>query len=106
MYESVYDGIRFVEGVPPSAELLDEVTVEIGGVFTSAQLKSLDDVKQLMAGLAKRQRANAIVDFTYGQRSVGFLASLFSRDDVAWYGKGIAARLKGATGPERRSPAQ
>jgi hypothetical protein len=94
MYESTFDGIRFVEGTPPGAETLGLVSVEIGGVFTSSQLKSLDDVKRLMAGMARERGATAIVDFTYGQRSVGLLASIFSRDDVAWYGRGIAARIR------------
>jgi uncharacterized protein YbjQ (UPF0145 family) len=46
-----------------------------------------------MAEKAKACGANAIIDFKYGQRSVGFLASLFQRDDVNWYGTGQAAKV-------------
>ncbi len=91
MYSSVFDGIKFVEGCPPGARELRSIRVEISGVFKSAQLKNLDDVKRLMADQAKKKRGNAIIDFKYGQKSVGFWASIFDRDDVKWYGEGKIA---------------
>ena len=57
------------------------------------QLKDLDDVKRLMAKRVREQGGNAVVDFRYGQRSVGFWRSLIDRDDVSWYGEGNIALL-------------
>lgn len=91
MFETTHKGIRFIEGRPNRVKVLGPVSIEIGGILTSAQLKTLDDVKDLMASEARQCGANAIIDFKYGQRSVGFWAFLFQRDDVNWYGTGSAA---------------
>ena len=91
MYITVFEGIKFVEGCPPKARVIRPIRVEIGGVLISAQLKNLDDVKRLMARQAKESGGNAVVDFKYGQRSVGFWRSLIDRDDVHWYGDGKIA---------------
>ncbi|SFJ07542.1 hypothetical protein SAMN05421753_11573 [Planctomicrobium piriforme] len=93
MYETTFDGIRFIEGHPDNAHLLEPIQIGIGGVFASAQMKNLDDVKRMMAAKAKAVGGNAVVQFAYGQKSAGFLASLFSRDDVNWYGNGQIARV-------------
>jgi hypothetical protein len=93
MYESTFEGIRFIEGKPAKCHLLEPVKIEIGGVIQSAQLKNLDDVKRLMAQAARSKGGNAIVGFTYGQRSVGYFRSIFQRDDVNWYGEGWIARI-------------
>ena len=94
MYTTTFEGIKFVEGCPPSAKIIKPIRVEIGGVLSSAQLKNLDDVKRLMAREARESGGNTIVDFRYGQRSVGFWRSLFDRDDVNWYGEGKIAVLQ------------
>jgi hypothetical protein len=94
LYKTVLDGITFVEGCPPSARIIKPIRVEIGGVLTSAQLKNLDDVKRLMVEQARSAGGNAVVDFKYGQQSVGFWESLFDRDDVHWYGEGNVALLQ------------
>jgi hypothetical protein len=94
LYSTLFEGIRFIEGRPPSASIIKPIRVEIGGMLTSAQLKNLDDVKRLMADRAKEAGGNAVVDFKYGQRSVGFWRSLIDRDDVNWYGEGRIALLK------------
>jgi hypothetical protein len=39
-------GIKFIEGRPPAAAIIKPIRIEIGGVFTPAQLKNLDDVKR------------------------------------------------------------
>jgi len=91
LYTTIFEGIKFVEGCPPTARIIKPVRVEIGGILTSAQLKNLDDVKRLMANQARAAGGNAIVDFKYGQRSVGFWRSLIDRDDVHWYGEGKVA---------------
>ena len=91
MYTTIFNGITFVEGHPPSIQALKPIRVEIGGVLTSAQLKNLDDVKRMMAHRAKEAGGNAIIDFKYGQKSVGFWRSIIDRDDVHWYGEGVIA---------------
>lgn len=93
MVETSFDGVRFFEGRPANARAIEPVRVNLGGMVTSSQLKSLDDVKREMARLATARGGNAIIEFKYGQRSVGFLASLFSRDDVRWYGEGQIASV-------------
>ena len=91
MYTSIYQGITFVEGLPPKFREIRPIRVEIGGIFASAQLKNLDDVKRLMAEQVRSAGGNAVVNFNYGQKSVGFWESIFSRDDVNWYGAGSIA---------------
>jgi hypothetical protein len=94
MYTTIFDGIKFVEGRPPAVRVLRPIRVEIGGAITSAQIKNLDDVKRRMAQKVREHRGNAVVDFKYGQRSVGFWRSLIDRDDVSWYGEGTVAFLQ------------
>jgi hypothetical protein len=93
MFYTMTDGIAFVESTPPKARRLATLKIEIGGVFSHAQLKNLDDVKQLLAKQAKSKGGNAIIEFSYGQKSVGMFRSLVSLDDVVWYGSGTAAVL-------------
>jgi len=82
--------IQFFEGNVKSAKILGPIIFQ-SGLLESAQAKSLFDVKRSLARQAKLLGANAVVDFEYGQKSVGFFASIFSRDDVNWYGRGNAA---------------
>jgi len=92
MIRTSCDGVFFVEGSCPESQHIKAVSVRITGMFSQAQLKSLDDVKKKMAALAKEAGGNAIVDFKYGQRSTIWTA-LFGLDDVGWYGDGIIARI-------------
>lgn len=94
MRKTMCDGIAFYEGCPVAATRLQKVEAQIGGVLTSSQLSTLDDVKRALATQAKQLGANAVVDFQYGQKSVGIWASLFSRDDVNWHGNGMAAVVR------------
>lgn len=91
---TMYDGIRFIEGMPDGATVLGDACVSIGGIFQSSQLKNLDDVKALMVSRVRQAGGNAVANFKYGQKSVGFLSSLLQRDDVAWYGSGKIVLLK------------
>ena len=92
MYSAEYDGVLFVEGRPPGVTTLGPVDVRIHGIVSQAQLKSLDAVKAQMAAAVKAKGGNALIEFTYGQKS-RFLASIFGLDDVSWYGSGIAAEI-------------
>jgi hypothetical protein len=93
MHTTYHDGIAFIEGRPPNCQLIKTVKIELGGIFDQAQLKSLSDVKSALAAKAKQSDGNAIVDFSYGQRSVGWFRSLFQLDDVNWYGSGTIAHV-------------
>ncbi len=93
MHESAYEGIRFVEGRPANAQIIAPIEIQIGGIIESAQLRNLNDVKRLMAERVRAAKGNAVVNFTYGQRSVGFWASILQRDDVRWYGTGFIAQI-------------
>jgi hypothetical protein len=93
MTATVFDGVFFYEDFPPAVARGPEVSTSIGGVFRNAQLASLKDVKAQLASECKKQGYNAVVGFKYGQRSSGFLASIFSRDDVTWYGSGHLANV-------------
>jgi hypothetical protein len=102
MHESEFMGVRFIEGQPYNCKVLEPISIELSGVLTSSQLKSLDDVKRIMAERARSKGGNSIVNFKYGQRAVGCLASLFMRDDVSWYGSGRIAQINASTRPSRR----
>lgn len=93
MYWSQSGNIYFVEGRPPKSRDLGAVSVEVGGAFQHAQLRTLDDVKRAMAGKVRVKGGNAVIDFKYGQKSVGFWRSLFHTDDVTWYGSGRIATI-------------
>lgn len=94
MYVSLYKDILFIEGEITEAAILHEVSVTIKGVLIHAQLKSLDHVKDELVQQVSPLGANAVVQFTYGQKSASFWQSLLSLDDVHWYGAGKAARLR------------
>jgi hypothetical protein len=86
-YTNVYKNIIFVEGVHPTAKLGRNVEVDLSFCF-GAQLKSLRDVKDNLCEQAKRSGYNAIVNFTYGQKS-----RWLAIDDVAFWGKGTLANI-------------
>ena len=92
MKPTEYDGVFFYEDVPPDYNLGEQIATEIGGIFRNAQLANLNDVKRQLAQECKGRGFNTIVNFRYGQKSSGILASLFSRDDVKWYGEGQVAK--------------
>ncbi len=91
MSYSIHDSIAFFETIPENATAIENVQIEIGGIISQAQLKTLKDVKRELAARAHRAGGNAIVNFSYGQKSVGFLRSLFQLDDVNWHGSGTIA---------------
>lgn len=86
-YTVIYNDIVFVEGKYNNAVLGEKVECDLSFVF-GAQLKSLRDVKNNLAIEAKEKGYNAIVDFTYGQKS-----RWLAIDDVAFWGKGRLANI-------------
>ena len=98
MYVTKQDGIAFYEGTPDHYEPIRSVRIEIGGMLlTQSQLKTLKDVKRELAARASKAGGNAIVDFEYGQKSVGWFRSILQLDDVNWYGSGTIARVPNAS---------
>jgi hypothetical protein len=93
-YQTVYDGIIFIEGDEASARILGDARCDLGFKI-GAQLKSLNDVKKVLADQARRMGGNAVVNFTYGQK-----ARWLAIDDVAFRGSGQIAAL-----PEERTDA-
>ena len=89
VYITKFGNFLFIEGgdglavgrtaYPVSADL----SFKIG-----AQLKSLTDVKQELKQKAEEYGCNAIIGFTYGQKS-----RWLAIDDVAFFGKGKAIQL-------------
>lgn len=92
MYSSEYKGVMFIEGIPENCQVLKEISTEINELFGQSQLKSLDDIKDKMIDIVRREGGNAIVDFKYGQRS-SFWKSFFSLDAVHWFASGKIALI-------------
>lgn len=86
-YETIYRDILFIEGKEPSAKIIAAVSSDLSFKI-GAQLKNLNNVKDDLINKALLYNANAIVEFTYGQKS-----RWLAIDDVAYYGKGYAAIL-------------
>lgn len=97
MYSDFSNGVYFVEGAPEGVRRIAPVSTRIDGVFVNAQLKSLDDIKVVMAREARRKGGNAVVDFKYGQKQRSFWESLFSLDDVRWEASGTVAVIDPAS---------
>ena len=86
-YTTVYQGIVFVEGDHPTARTGASAEVDLSFVV-GAQLKSLRDVKNYLVAQTKQNGCNAIVGFTYGQKS-----RWLAIDDIAFWGKGVLATI-------------
>ena len=85
---TVYDNIIFIEGSIPTIQTQGKITYSSGGLKIGSQLKTLNHVKKTMAKKARRQKANAIVGFTYGQKH-----SILSGDSIKCFGLGYAATI-------------
>ena len=88
------DGVTFYEDFPNNFTKGEKISTQLDGFFSSSQICSLDDVKKAMALHCKSNGGNTIIGFTYGQRALGFFASILSRDNVVWYGEGYIARTQ------------
>ena len=93
--DHLFQGVLFSEGWPPKCEKIRETSVTLDDqYFGGSQLKNLTDVKAELVKLVKANGGNALIEFTYGQKAVGFWASLLSIDNVSWWGKGTIARQR------------
>ncbi|MFD1950243.1 hypothetical protein ACFSGX_05620 [Sphingomonas arantia] len=92
MYRAEYKGIAFIEGCPPGVVPMRQLDTKIDGWFSQSQLKSLDNIKDVMVDQARADGANAIVNFKYGQKN-SFWRSLLSVDDVYWFATGATAKI-------------
>jgi hypothetical protein len=91
-YKFVYKGITFIEGPEPSAKILQRI--EYKKLLTyNAHNKSLDCVKDQLVEKTIALGGNAVVNFKYGQKNLGWFKSLILRldDNIKWYGYGFAA---------------
>ncbi len=86
-------GVRFDERQPPGFRALGRIDTTLNNAFGQDQLKSLRDVKDVMARQAIEMGANYIANFTYGQKNGSFLQQLWSVDNVLWYASGDAGRV-------------
>ena len=85
-FTTIFEDIVFVEGDFPGAVRYGAIKSDMTRGF-GTQLKSLADIKHKLADLAKKEGANAVLDFEYGQKSRWFL----SFDSVGYWGKGVSA---------------
>ena len=85
-----HNGVVFTElsDINFKYTLIKHISADIDGGLIQSQLKTLDDLKDDLAQEVLRLGGNALKAFKYGQRSVGFLGSILSLDDVKWYGSG------------------
>jgi hypothetical protein len=87
-YTTIFNNVVFVEGENNLAQLVCDVSSDTSFQFGS-QLKNLNDIKAHLAYQAYQQGCNCIVRFAYGQKS-----RWLALDDVAFWGRGVAARLQ------------
>ena len=97
MRTTVCDGVTFFEALPEGVQRNVKLNVMLDGLLKSSQLSSLNDVKKLLAKQCLDAGCNSVVEFQYGQKSLGFWDSIFSRDNVCWYGSGYAANVAGTS---------
>lgn len=96
MYSDLYNGVYFVEGLPAGAKIIRPISTTLDGCwFSQSQLKSLDDIKDIMVREVLSHGGNAVVNFKYCQKS-SFWRSLLSIDDVRWESSGEIAVINPA----------
>lgn len=86
---TVCDGVFFTEQRVAGAQPLRYVHVEI-----SRQNANLFEVKRQMAAQVKSAGGNAVLGFTYGQRSHSWWQLAMPKwDTESWHGEGDAVKL-------------
>ena len=86
-FTCTHDGMLISEGKLEKAQYIGIVEADLSFQF-GAQLKSLRDVKSDLVAKARVLGANAIENFSYGQKH-----RWLAIDDVAFWGKGVAVRV-------------
>lgn len=86
-----FEGVYFTEA-PLVAERIDEKLLH---VEISRQNSNLRAVKKKLADAVRKRGGDALVGFTYGQKSHGVLQQVFTFkwDTESWHGSGYVARL-------------
>lgn len=87
---SLCNDIFFTESTVPGADVLRHLSVEI-----SRQNANLTEVKQRLAGQARRLGATAVMNFRYGQKKHQWWELVFTLkwDTESWHGEGDAVKL-------------
>lgn len=86
-FTCVHEGIVISEGKLENSRFLGRIEVDLSFKI-GAQLKSLRDVKNELVKQARALGANAVEDFTYGQKH-----RWLAIDDVAFWGKAVAVLI-------------
>lgn len=81
-------GVRFDEKTPKNFRLIKHIDTVLNSALSQDQLKSLRDVKDVMAQDAKALGGDYIANFTYGQKTGGLLQVIWSVDNTLWFGSG------------------
>lgn len=90
-FTTEYQGVYFVEGYVECAKIICELNIDLTRGL-GAHLKNLQDVKNAFVKEAKANGANAVINFTYGQKR-----RWFSADGVGFWGKGQLAIVDPST---------
>lgn len=85
-YTTIYKDYIFIEGDNSKAIRKAKIKTNLSGI--GAQMKNLNNVKDSLIFYTKMHKCNCILDFKYGQKT-----SIFSFDDVKFYGSGVCAIL-------------
>ena len=81
-------GVSFDEREPPGFQKIGRIDTTLNSAFGQDQLKSLRDVKEVMAIQAKIMGGNYIANFAYGQKNGSLMQQIISLDNVLWYASG------------------
>ena len=84
-FTTEYQDVYFVEGYVDNAKIICELNIDLTRGL-GAHLKNLQDVKNAFVKEAKANGANAVINFTYGQKR-----RWFSADGVGFWGNGQLA---------------
>lgn len=90
-YTTECQGIYFIEGDVENAKIIRELSIDLTKGYR-AHLKNLQDIKNTFIKEAKSNGANAVINFTYGQKH-----RWFSFDNVGFWGKGQLAIVDPST---------
>ena len=88
-----YKDIYFCEENIENVRIIKHFSTKLDGFFKESQLKSLDSIKEQFYLLSKEYNGNVVMNFKYGQKSNNWFLSMFSLDDIYWYGEGDLIKL-------------